>query len=731
MKRIINFRPLFLAFVGLSAGILLSAKYFCGDNLPVYLLGGLFIILLSVYILSFFKFAKILKLVRVSCLILYVSAAIGMMSFAVFFDISSSRPLESRTCQVTGRIGNVVTDGNTTKLLLSNLVIDDVEYNFNIMASTDGYYSENILEIGNYLSFTGYFYENPLIRNDEINTYSAINKVYYYCYINSATVTYQSGGRTIFENIRLKTETFLNENMSEDSAGVCLAVLIGNRNEISDPIQNVFDLSGITHILSVSGLHVTFIVMMLVYFLNKLRLKGLHTFIIVVIILSLYCALCGFFPPVIRSAIMSICLLFSLITGKRSDGLSAVSFAGILLLLLNPFYLFDIGFMLSFMAVFSMILLHKQITGLLVKIKIPVKIAGMLALTLSAQIGTIPIIAKYFGNVAVASLLSNLVIIPVFGLFYMLLFIAFLLNLILPLGFLFFPLDYVLKFILNISAIFAKLGVVKLPDFNFATGLLYYLFIFAVSRYVMMSFKNKIAVSACLTVMFFTIFTLSNTAVHFNHYTLSTIKEVENTLILTTNANKKFLINIASGDKYDIYNIERALSKMKIKKLSGILVLNYTDEMQNSVCELSKNYSVENLYLPLGLENSTMLGLAGQIHSTGIINFVDFSDYEISLDCSVTKIVINSSFKAVKIKIGNENFVMIINALTLNQSNILLPQLSADEVKAIFIEKYSDGISNLLSLNADIISKEICPSENIFCSQNYNLWTLTLPNDTI
>lgn len=128
---------------------------------------------------------------------------------------------------------------------------------------------------------------------------------------------------------------------------------------------------------------------------------------------------------------MCVVLLLASVRGKQYDIINALSFSAILILVLNPFALFSVGFQLSVMAVLFIALLSKPLEKLFSK-KMPRAVASALSATLAAQLGTLPIILKFYPEYSVLSILANLIVVPIASLGFEAVIVCLLIILVIP-----------------------------------------------------------------------------------------------------------------------------------------------------------------------------------------------------------------------------------------------------------------------------------------------------------
>ena len=155
------------------------------------------------------------------------------------------------------------------------------------------------------------------------------------------------------EGLRRRVEAVIDTAYRENRihAQVLKGMLLGLRSELSPDILDAFRNSGSIHILAVSGLHVGLIATDLLFRFSLLRLPRKTTDLLTIAAVILYACLVGFRPSVFRASLMTVIYLISRIIERDRDLLNLLAFAALVLLLINPAQLWDIGFQLSFAAV--------------------------------------------------------------------------------------------------------------------------------------------------------------------------------------------------------------------------------------------------------------------------------------------------------------------------------------------------------------------------------------------
>lgn len=269
------------------------------------------------------------------------------------------------------------------------------------------------------------------------------------------------------------------EVMPEHDAAAIFAMLFGGYDGIDPALLISFTTTGIIHILSVSGSHISLLAAVLAWFGGLLRLPRLVTAGLVLFAITVYTLLAGCVPPVLRAAAMGGLTFLALALGRERDARRLLLIVGIGMLLLWPLLLFHISFQLSFLATAGLIYLAPGLGRWLEARGLPRFLAGSFALSISAQGATLPVIAWYFNQLSLSCLLANLLVVPivelmiVFGLF------AGLVGwLIAPLGKIVFALDsLLLGLVREMTRILAALpgSMVWVPTPGPLACILYYL----------------------------------------------------------------------------------------------------------------------------------------------------------------------------------------------------------------------------------------------------------------
>lgn len=212
---------------------------------------------------------------------------------------------------------------------------------------------------------------------------------------------------------------------------VLSALTLGYKEDLDEELKTAYSTSGVSHLLALSGLHIGIICTLFAGMLcwtSRSRALFISGRLFIIVLLWGYACFTGLSPSVIRSVTMFSLLILAQMGRANKVTLNTLAAVACFMLFCNPFYLFDVSFQLSFVAVASIIILqpflYKQIN---VKNRVGKYIWGVITVTTAAQVGTCPIVLYYFSSFPVYFLLTNLFAIPwVFVIMYAVVFMLFL-----------------------------------------------------------------------------------------------------------------------------------------------------------------------------------------------------------------------------------------------------------------------------------------------------------------
>ncbi len=222
--------------------------------------------------------------------------------------------------------------------------------------------------------------------------------------------------------LRARGAALLNRVLPEPTAALANGMLLGIESGIPDAVDEAFKVTGTTHVIVISGSNIALLTGVLMALLGRGLGRSRALFLVAALVM-LYVLLVGADPPALRAGIMGVLYVIAIALGRVSTAYVSLCASALVMALLNPLALWDVGFQLSFAATLGLILFTaplqarcerfctrrfsperaRQITALL---------NDTLIVTLAAQILTLPLLVYYFGRLSLVALLANFLILP-------------------------------------------------------------------------------------------------------------------------------------------------------------------------------------------------------------------------------------------------------------------------------------------------------------------------------
>ena len=425
-------------FIGFSlsfiAGILTNHFFRIASQL--FLIS--FIIPLIVSIFGYFLFKnKRIKFISIICFYLF-SFALGSYLHAIKIESKSFLPREIKTIEKLVVIGCVQSiDLRKEEEVLFEIKTDSIRIN-NVYQSREILLlcrvrdnNENLNKLydkllpGNKVRIEGTFQKGREERNPGEFNYDAYLKskgIVGLLFINEAydvkIIDWQSDifQKTIF-HARKTIDSKIKSLHNFQAAALLRGLLLADRSGIDYETKTEFVNSGVMHILAVSGLHVGFIALIFIVVFGRFNI--FLRSILTIVGLVLFLLLTGMPASVFRAVVMAVVIIFAYMTNRSSNIFNSLAIAAFIVLALSPEELFSAGFQLSFLAVLSIAIIYPVIQKFINSLKLNSRIIKYVLLfmgvSLSAQLGTLPLTLSYFGKLSLVSLFTNLIIIPLVG----------------------------------------------------------------------------------------------------------------------------------------------------------------------------------------------------------------------------------------------------------------------------------------------------------------------------
>ena len=498
-ERWFNYRPLCLIFGFLLLGTVFSF-YLLKET--AFVISISITISLSLLLLAIYK--KKLKYFLVP----FIAFLIGVGSFylALFnFD----RSIDYTPTTIKTRIYNISNEQNgMIKVECDSCVFDGKNINDNLILyiyDNSGLF-ENI-HTGSIILFKPYrFYKSNLFYYNTPSASLYAEDLKYTASVLIDNITYIKTDKTFAEFIKDKVKDNLKFGLTNENVEIAYSALFGDKDLLSDKQYSAYKLSGVAHLLAVSGLHVGIIVAILKLIFNWKKNKKWYKFFIIAIFLAFYEYLCGFSISIVRASIMSLILLLANKLGKEYDSFNSISIAGIVVFMINPLCIFDVGFLLSFSCVIGITMLYKPIRRTFAKARIPKAVAESVSISLATTISIVVIMAYYFKTLNIISIIANVILIPIFTLAFESVFVVSILSLLFPyITYILYPVNYIFNIINILAIILGNLAISNFNtlEFNFIAIVIYFVLLLFIGRFCTAKYQYKILTSLPIVALLF------------------------------------------------------------------------------------------------------------------------------------------------------------------------------------------------------------------------------------
>ena len=426
---------------------------------------------LAAAFLAFTVAAAIKKVPQFLIILIIFTAFFG--GVAHFYIVSSvdkafTEKYTRRYVTISGRVTNTSTDGENQNIIIltNSLSILGKKENKKLYVSlcTD---TEKKFKTGDKVSFS-----DILSPQDKSSAHSFDYGLFLHTknisasfWVPSANITASAGELTFSDKIKLFSLDLSNKIRTAtggEEGEVASAVVLGDRSGFTDELNNIFAKSGISHIVAVSGMNLSVLIGFFFALASKSKLHYKIRNIFGILIVFFYMALTGFSASVNRAGIMTVCVLIAAILDRKEDLATGFFLSSAIILSVNPYSIFDAGFLLSYSALAGILIFFKPLREKRENLPriIPKALWDIAATSFCASLFTYPILAYFFNSVSLISVFTNIIVVPLVNtVFVSLLIVALFTFIYSPLAAILalFP-KYLLKFIL-----FAARAMASIP----------------------------------------------------------------------------------------------------------------------------------------------------------------------------------------------------------------------------------------------------------------------------
>lgn len=580
-------RPLLFILTFLIFGILIY--YFLSK---IYIKFILFFVLLflSLYL------SKIYKLKFPKYLVLF--SLLGY--FLMYLNNIPYTLSENQEINAIGYVNSIEkTSNNKYKLKISTKYINGNTKKLNILVYTDNLHN---IKVGAKVDTKGVVYypnkkSNNTSYDEELNF--KIDNITYKMYANKIEVLKYNKIKTYLYNLKENICNIYDDILPQKESNILKAMILGEKQFLDNETIDLYRTSGIYHILAISGLHIGILSLFLTKIFKFVNRR--FGYIFVIIILIFYCIFTGASLSTIRATIMCITVLIANILFRSPDFISSISLSAIILLIKNPYYLFDIGFLYSYTSVFSIAFLGGRICSIY-NIK---GIYKAFIISFFVCLSIKPITAYYFYNFTILDTLLNIIIIPFMSIVVIIGFISSIVGMFsIPIAkFLIGSVYYILRLFTYICKVVENMNfnniIIGRPSIFVIISLYIMLFFIGYAfydKYLLKKCKKFINIGMGIFIIFVSISILTP-----KPFTITMLDVGQGDSIVGINNDGVFLIDGGGNNNFSTgENIILPYLKSKgIETIDFVFVSHNDSDHIKGVIEILDKINIKNLFLPI------------------------------------------------------------------------------------------------------------------------------------
>lgn len=365
---------------------------------------------------------------KISCLLF-----LSIFSIGIYVSSYKLNTIESQNIQfneqyvlLKGQIsGDVAREGNISSY---TMYVDSIEYRDKM------YQYSGKIKVIDYKNKPDYIIPfNELNISGKFQGSKQYKNMYNFYYdrfmlsdeVNALLIADYSGGIKSFKSsrrplshliydIKMGIEDTLDKYTEKETSAMLKGILLGDTASLGEDSIDNFKKAGIVHVFAVSGFNIWLYYSMLSFLFSFSKAHRRMKTAAIIVLLGIYTLITGCTPSVVRAFIMAAVILSGKMIKRESDPLTSLSLSALIIMLYNPLSVLNVGFLLSFVSVASIILLLPQLKKY--RLPLPSKIKDMIMAAMAVQIGILPIIIYFFNSLPLFSIFSNLLVVPVVSL---------------------------------------------------------------------------------------------------------------------------------------------------------------------------------------------------------------------------------------------------------------------------------------------------------------------------
>ena len=414
---------------------------------------------------------------------------------------------------------------------------------------------------------------------------------------------------TIINKLSLIFKQNLKKLLPEQEAELEQGILLGDTSDIESDIKDDFRECNLSHMLAVSGAHLSYLVLGINTVLSKKSFGIRRRKILSIMFILIFMVIVNMSSSVVRAGISTIIAIFATLIYRKQDTYTTISIALLLTLLNNPFAIFDVGLQLSYLATLSIIIFYSKFTQKQFNNKVKKYLYESAMLTLSANILILPITIYEFNTIPINSIISNLLAGPLLGICIILgMFTVIISTVCFPVSKLIaFPLQIILKILIKIIELISKI-----PFGNYTVKTPWFIVMFLTYAIIATLIYNKKKITKILTMITLIIFIVMQVCAFINIDGKLKIYFIDvgqgDSMLVKTVRGKNILID-GGGSKdpdYDIgeKNLVPYLLDRRIKTLDYVIISHFDEDHATGVAQILGKIDVSSIILTRQLEEN-------------------------------------------------------------------------------------------------------------------------------
>lgn len=538
-----------------------------------------------------------------------IGALTAMAAFSCYemLYLQPVREMDGTTAAISARASDYSYETDYGSAVEASIYLDGQRYGVLV------YLNEKVsLVPGDWIE--GQFRLRCTLGGAEQATYHRGSGILLLCYPKS-DVTVEETGVVPTEyfpaQLRQRLLAGLDRAFPEDAAWFAKALLLGDRADVPYGADTAFKVSGISHIIAVSGLHVSILFAVIVLITGKRRVL---TALIGIPVLVLFAAVAGFTPSVSRACLMQILMLLALLFDREYDPPTALSFAALVMLLLDPMVITSASFQLSVGCMAGIFLFSKKISGWIsgfsfwknwkgkhLGVRLRGWISGGVGVTLSAMFFTTPLVAYYFGTVSLIGVVTNLLTLWAVSLCFYGVMLVCLLNFFWTWGAAAaaWCVSFLIRYVLTVASVLAAFPLAAVYTTSVYTviwlALCYALiFVFLLARK-----RQPFALVCCCICGLCVALMLSWMEPMLDDTRMTVLDVGQGQCIILRSQGRTFLIDCGGDDDEEAADLAaETLLAQGVSRLDGIIVTHYDRDHAGGVGYLLQRIPAEVIFLP-------------------------------------------------------------------------------------------------------------------------------------